>query len=160
MAGRANFGQISETEFSNLLQTLSATPKGRSFLDEYRRRFQPEDTLGLLESLHRIEATMGTVRDQLRPERIAGELLHIAMSLDIAIDGADTDPEGDDTARRFALADRARRELQTLAASLAGSTLELSLAADGGNAAENGAAPDAAAPDGAVYRLRDPASER
>jgi hypothetical protein len=42
------------------------------------------------------------------------------MTLDIAIEGAVIDPDGDETARRFALADRARRELATLAHSLRG----------------------------------------
>ena len=146
MAGRANSGKISETEFSNLLQMLSSTAKGRAFLDEYRRRFQPEDTAGLLDSLQRIEGTMGAVRDQLQPERIAEELLHVAMSLDIAIEGADANPEGDETARRFALADRARQELQTLAANLAGGADEIALVhPTDGAAAEKGG-----------YRLRDP----
>jgi hypothetical protein len=146
MAGRANSGKISETEFSSLLQMLSSTAKGRAFLDEYRRRFQPEDTMGLLDSLQRIEGTMGAVRDQLQPERIAEELLHIAMSLDIALEGADADPEGDETARRFALASRARQELQTLAANLAGGGDEIALvhSADGAAAEKTG------------YRLRDP----
>ncbi len=40
------------------------------------------------------------------------------MTLDIALDGAEADPEGDETARRFALVDRARRELQALSACL------------------------------------------
>ena len=48
---------------------------------------------------------MESVRDQLQPERIAGELQHIAMTLDIALEGAEADPEGDETARRFALVD-------------------------------------------------------
>ena len=59
MAGRKKLGPISEPEFDNLLQALSATTKGRSFLDEYRRRCQPAETLGLLESLSQIEATLG-----------------------------------------------------------------------------------------------------
>ena len=42
------------------------------------------------------------------------------MTLDIAIEGADINSDGDTTARRFALADRARRELATLAKTLAG----------------------------------------
>jgi hypothetical protein len=163
MAGRANLGNISETEFSSLLQMLSSTAKGRGFLDEYRRRFQPEDTLGLLDSLQRIEGTMGAVRDQLQPERIAEELLHVAMSLDIAMEGADADPEGDETARRFALADRARHELRMLAANLAGGVPQLSVvhpedaqAPDG----LNGGADGDATPGTPRYRLRDPAPER
>ena len=160
MAGRANFGQISEAEFSSLLQALSSTSKGRSFLDEYRRRSQPEDTLGLLESLQRIETSVGAVRDQLQPERIADELRHIAMSLDIAIEGAEIDPEGDETARRFALADRARHELQTLAASLAGGAAELAVIGNGDGTPQEDAARDRAARARATYRLRDPSAER
>lgn len=148
MAGRANFGKISEGEFSDLLEILSSTSKGRSFLDEYRRRFQPEDTVGLLDSMHRIEESMGTVRDQLRPERIAEELLHIAMSLDFAIEGAEADPEGDETARRFALADRARQELRTLASNLAGGPDEIALVHPASSAAADGTG---------GYKLRDPA---
>ena len=120
MADRKKFGPLSEPDFESLLQALSATTKGRSFLDEYRRRFQPAETFGLLQSLSQIEATFGSVRDQLQPERIAGELRHISMTLDIAIEGALADPEGDETARRFALCDRARRELAALSHSLAG----------------------------------------
>ncbi len=147
MAGRANFGTISESEFSDLLEMLSSTTKGRAFLDEYRRRFQPEDTVGLLDSMHRIEDSMDSVRDQLQPERIAEELLHIAMSLDFAIEGAEIDPEGDETARRFALADRARGELRTLATNLSGGPDEIALIHP-----TNSAAAEAAG-----YRLRDPA---
>jgi hypothetical protein len=120
MAGRKRFGPISEPDFNDLLQTLSATTKGRSFLDEYRRRCQPAETFGLIQSLSQIEATLGTVRDQLQPERIADELRHISMTLDIAIEGAEADPEGDETARRFALCDVARHELAALAHSLRG----------------------------------------
>jgi hypothetical protein len=118
MAGRNKLGPISEPDFKHLLQTLSATSKGRSFLQEYLRRHVPAENLRLLNSLAQIETTLGAVRDQLQPERIADELRHIAMTLDIAIEGALADPDGDDTARRFALADRARRELATLAHSL------------------------------------------
>lgn len=155
MAGRADFGQISEREFNSLLQALSSTSKGRAFLNEYRQRSQPEDTLGLIDSLQRIEGTMGAVRDQLQPERIADELRNIAMTLDLAIEGAAVDPEGDDTARRFALADRARHELQTLAASLAGGAPELVVVGDG-----DGATQEPAGQGQTSYRLRDPAEER
>ena len=120
MADRKKFGALSEPDFESLLQALSSTTKGRSFLDEYRRRCQPAETFGLLQSLSQIESTLGSVRDQLQPERIAGELRHISMTLDIAIEGAPIDAEGDETARRFALCDRARRELATLAHSLEG----------------------------------------
>ncbi len=120
MAGRKKFGPISEPDFDSLLQALSETTKGRAFLKEYRRRCQPTETLGLLDSLQRIESTMASVRDQLQPERIAAEIQHISMTLDIAIEGVEIDPEGDDTARRFALADRARHELATLAESVLG----------------------------------------
>ena len=120
MAGRVSLGQISESEYSNLLQALSATTKGRSFLTEHSRRDRPQDTLALLETLHRIESTIATVRVQLQPERIAEELKRIAMTLEIAIDGAASDPDGDETARRFSLVARARRELMSLAQGLAG----------------------------------------
>jgi hypothetical protein len=119
MAGRASFEQISEPDYSNLLQALSASTKGRRFLDEYRRRSRPDEALGLLTSLKRMEATIATVRDQLQPERIAEELLRVAMTLEIALDGAGADPEGSDSSRRFALVDRARLELASLARGLA-----------------------------------------
>lgn len=156
MAGQATFGRISEREFSSLLQALSSTTKGRAFLNEYRRRFQPEETLSLLDSLQRIEETITAVRDQLQPERIADELRHVAMSLGIALEGASADPEGDDTARRFALAGRARHELETLAASLAG-TPDLAIIADGGGPAPDGTE---APRDGVNYKLRDPSEPR
>jgi len=120
MAGRTSFGQISETEFSNLLKALSATTKGRSFLAEYRRRSRPEETFSLLEALSRIEATIGSVRDQLQPVRIADELQHIAVTLEIATNGLQADAEGSEAERRLALIERARCELAALAASLAG----------------------------------------
>ncbi len=118
MAGRKSLGHISESDFDSLLQALSDTTKGRSFLQEYRRRCQPAETLGLLDSLQRIETTMEGVRSQLQPERIAGELQHVAMTLDIALEGVEADPEGDETARRFALVARVRRELQALTQTL------------------------------------------
>jgi hypothetical protein len=118
MSGQKNFGRLSESDYSSLLQALSATTKGRSFLREYARRARPEETQGLLDSLQRIETTIEGVRSQLQPELIASELRHLAMTLDIALDGAVADPEGNETARRFALIQRAREELAALAASL------------------------------------------
>ena len=120
MTGRTSLGHITESEFSNLLGALSASTKGRSFLDEYRRRARPEETDALLGALHRIEATIATVRDQLQPERIADELHRIAMTLEIATGEAECDPEGDESARRMALVDRARMEIVVLAGGLAG----------------------------------------
>jgi len=119
MAGRTSFDDITESDFENLLRALSANRKGRAFLTEYRRRSLPEETSELLEALERIESTIGGVRDQLKPERIADELLRIAMLLEIAADGTTADPEGDEAARRMALVGRARLELSTLAGSLA-----------------------------------------
>jgi hypothetical protein len=119
MAAQTSFGQISESEFSHLLKALSATTKGRAFLNEYRRRLRPQETGSLLDALGRIETTIGSVRDQLQPERIADELRRIAMTLEIAADGAAADPEGDDTARRMALVNHACAEIATLAAGLA-----------------------------------------
>ena len=119
MPGRNKLERISELEFDDLLKALSGTTKGRSFLEEYRRRCQPSETLGLLNSLSKIETTMGEARSELRPDRIANELQHISMTLDIAIDGAQVDPQGSETARRFALVERARRDLVTLGRSLA-----------------------------------------
>jgi hypothetical protein len=118
MSGQKKIGHISEPEFADLLQALSATTKGRSFLDEYRRRSRPEETLGLIDSMSAIEKTLGAVRDELQPQTIVNELRHVSMTLDIALDGAAPDPEGDETARRLALVDQARRELETLAATL------------------------------------------
>ena len=123
MAGRANRGQISESDFSSLLAALSATAKGRAFLAEYQRRARPDDTVLLLGSLQRIEATIGSVRDQLQPERIADELRRVAMTLEIAIEGALSDTAGDENARRIALVERVRSELMSLAESLAGGTI-------------------------------------
>ena len=119
MAGHTSFGQISDGEFFDLLQALSGTSKGRSFLSEYHRRSRPEETGSLLEALGRIEATIATVRDQLQPERVADELRRIAVTLEIATDGAEADPAGDEAARRMALIERARLEIVALAAGLA-----------------------------------------
>jgi hypothetical protein len=115
MAGRSRFETISEPDFANVLQVLSATTKGRAFLQEYRQRSRPEETLGLLQALGQIEATLANVREQLKPERIADEVRHIAMTLDIALDGALVDDTGEEAARRFALVERARQELGALA---------------------------------------------
>jgi hypothetical protein len=120
MAGRASIGGISEAEFTGLLQALSSTAKGRYFLAEYRRRSRPEETVLLLDAMRRIETAMDCVRDQLQPERIAGELRRVAMTLEIATDGAHADPQGDEPARRMALIDRARQEIAVLAEGLAG----------------------------------------
>lgn len=120
MTGRNKRGPLSEPDFSNLLKALSSTNKGRSFLDEYLRRSLPAETLRLIDSLSVIQTTLGTVQDQLQPERIADELRHISMTLDIAIEGVKIDDEGDETARRFALVDRARQELATLSHTLRG----------------------------------------
>ena len=116
-----NSDQSASRISTTFYRRFPSTTKGRSFLDEYRRRCQPAETLGLLQFAvaDRGDAS-ATVRDQLQPERIADELRHISMTLDIAIEGATVDPKGDETARRFALCDRARRELATLAQSLAG----------------------------------------
>ena len=120
MAGRASIGQIDETDFSSLLQAISASPKGRLFLDEYRRRNRSEESAQLLDSMKRIETAIAGVRDQFQAQRLAEDLLNIAMTLDIALDGAAADPEGDDSARRFALIGRARLDLASLARGLAG----------------------------------------
>ena len=120
MAGREKFGRLSKPDFEILLQVLSSTTKGRQFLEEYRRQCQPAETQGLLNSLSQIESTFGSVRDQLKPEKIAAELRGIAMTLEIAVDGAPIDADGDETERRFALCDRARWELTTLADTLGG----------------------------------------
>jgi hypothetical protein len=170
MGRPANFG-LSETEFSSLLQALSSTTKGRRFLEEYRRRSQPEDTLGLLHSMQQIESALALVRNQLQPERIADELRRIGMALDIALDGAKADSAGDETARRFALIRHTRGEIEVLASSFAGgNTDEMDEIDDAGEADEEGKAVEAPSAfddestdeafllptDGIGYRLRDP----
>ena len=120
MGGQAGLGQLTEADFISLLQTLSGTAKGRFFLAEYRRRSRPEETFLLLDALQRIEAAMVGVRAQLQPERIADELRQVATTLEIAVDGANSDPRGDESARRMALVGRARTELVILAETLAG----------------------------------------
>ena len=120
MAGEARFGQIGEADFSQLLQALSATSKGRSFLAEYRRRCRPDDDSALLAALERIERSMTSVRDQLRPERIADELRRIAMTLEVATAGLDAGDDVDERTRRTELVNHARTELAALAAGLAG----------------------------------------
>jgi hypothetical protein len=118
MAGQAGLGQIAEADYSRILKTLSGTATGRAFLLEYRRRTRPEETNSLLGALVRIEDSIATVRDQLRPERLADELRYVAMTLEVAVEGAEADPEGDPAARRMALVEQARFELATLATSL------------------------------------------
>jgi hypothetical protein len=147
MAGQPHFGDISERDFSSLLQALSGTPKGRAFLAEYLRRSRPGETGQLFGSLHRIEARVAAIGAELQPRRIAEELRRIAMTLEIAIDGAALDPEGDEMARRMALVDRSRAELAALAAGLAGEIA--SSPARSGNPGD-GAAFDPGAPDPTV----------
>jgi hypothetical protein len=120
MGGETPFAQISDGEYSRLLETLSATKKGRGFLAEVRRRSRPKDVETLLRSLQLIERAIGSLRDQLQPERVADELRHIAMTLDIATEGMVADPEGTETARRVALVNHARSELSALARTFAG----------------------------------------
>jgi len=120
MVGRAFLGHIGESDFQKILQALSATAKGRSFLAEYGRRCRPEETFALLGALDRIDRSMASVRDQLQPERIADELRRIAMTLEIATESVDAPPDGDALARRMALVAHARTELAAFAAALAG----------------------------------------
>ncbi len=120
MAGRTDSGHITDSDFSSLLQALSASTKGRAFLAEFRRRSRPEATSTLIEALRRIEASIASVRDQLQPARIADELHRVSMTLEIAAEGAEADPAGDEAARRMALINRARLEISALAASLSG----------------------------------------
>jgi hypothetical protein len=144
MAGQPHFGDISERDFSTLLRALSGTPKGRAFLAEYLRRSRPEETGRLFGSLQRIEARVAAIGAELQPRRLAEELRRIAMTLEIAIDGASIDPEGDEAARRIALVDRSRAELAALAGGLAGEATPTSVVAHGG--AADGAAFDPAGP--------------
>jgi len=118
MTGRTRIGPISEADFAYVLDALTASQKGRAFLAEYQRRARPEETVSLLDSLGRIEATMGTIRDSLQPERIAGELRRVAGTLEVAMEGAAADAAGEEAAGRLALVAHARRELIALAASL------------------------------------------
>jgi hypothetical protein len=120
MGGETPFAQIGEDEYSRLLQTLSATRKGRAFLAEVRRRSRPEEIQALRRSLQLIQQAMNGLRDQLQPARVADELHHIAMTLEIATEGMVGDPEGTETARRIALVNRARSELSALAGTFAG----------------------------------------
>ena len=120
MAGRTNSQGINDVEFSRLMQALSATPKGRSFLGEYRKRVRPEETGSLLDALERIESTIAALRDQLQPERIADELRRIGVTLEFAIEAAGAGRDDGDTRRQLALVARARSELSALAEGLAG----------------------------------------
>jgi hypothetical protein len=118
--GETQFAQIGEGEFSRLLHLLSATKKGRAFLAEVRRRSRPQEIQTLRRSLQLIQQAIQGLRDQLQPARVADELRHIVMTLEIATEGMVADPEGTETARRIALVNRVRSELSVLAATLAG----------------------------------------
>lgn len=120
MAGRAITEPLSNAEYKVLLDALSATEKGRLFLDEHRRRNRPYESSTLLDSLKRIEGIVATIQEELQPEQLAEELLRVAMTVEIALDGVDSDPDGSDAARRFALIGEARMELVSLATALAG----------------------------------------
>ena len=120
MNGQMRLGEIDEAEFSRILQALSASVIGRAFLLEYRRRTRPQETCDLLDALGRIEGSLIGVRDQLQPERLADELRHVAMALEIAVEGAASDSDG--MPGRMMLVARARTDLLTLAESLAGRT--------------------------------------
>ena len=123
--GRAtSFGQIGESDFQNLLQALSATAKGRAFLAEYGRRSRPDETSALLAALERIERNVASVRDQLQPERIAGELRRVAITLEIATAGMDAGQNCRELSRRIELVVRARDEIAALAVGLAGRAVQ------------------------------------
>ena len=117
MVGQPVSGRLTDMDFSDLLQALSATTKGRLFLAEYLRRFRPQETRMLLEALQRIETTMASVRDQLQPERISAELRRLSTTLEIAISDSEFDTPGQ--AQRNALLNRIRFDLDILAESLA-----------------------------------------
>lgn len=116
MAGQPQSGRLSEPDFDDLLQALSATAKGRLFLSEYLRRFRPHDTRMLLEALHRIEAAMNVLRDQLEPERLAGELRRLATTIEIA--ASDASADAGDGQQRSALLRRVRSDLLVIAGNL------------------------------------------
>jgi hypothetical protein len=120
MSGETPFAQIGEREYSRLLQALSATRKGRAFLAEVRRSSRPQEIQTLRRSLQLIQQAIHGLRDQLQPARVADELRHLVMTLEIATEGMVADPEGTETARRIALVNRVRSELSVLAATLAG----------------------------------------
>lgn len=117
MAGQPQSGRLSEAEFDDLLQALSATTKGRLFLGEYMRRFRPQETRVLLEALQRIEAAMNVLRDQLEPERLAGELRRIATTIEIA--ASDTADGAGEVEQRRTLLARIRSDLLMIADDLA-----------------------------------------
>ncbi len=119
MAGRTNSHGINDVEFSQLMQALSASAKGRSFLGEYRKRVRPEETGSLLDALERLESTIAVVRNELQPERIADELRRIGMTLEFAVEAAGTAGDDGATRRHLALVARARSELSALAEGLA-----------------------------------------
>jgi hypothetical protein len=129
MAGRAVTDPLSDREYSVLLDALSATQKGRLFLEEYRHRNRPYESTTLMDSLKRIESIVATLQEELRPAQLAEELRRVGMTIEIALDGVDADPEGSDAARRFALIGQARAELAALASSLAGRAVARSDAA-------------------------------
>ena len=116
MAGQPQSGRLSDADFEDLLQALSATTKGRLFLSEYLRRFRPHDTRMLLEALQRIEAAMNLLRDQLEPERLAGELRRLATTIEIA--ASDNPGEPNDEQQRRALLSRVRSDLMLIAGNL------------------------------------------
>ena len=119
MSGQMRTEQFSETEFSDLLQALSATAKGRFFLAEFLRRHRPQETRMLLDALRRIEATVELLRDQLEPERLAREMRRIAGNLDIAAEDARQGCADQGDAPLAVLLARASADLEALADSLA-----------------------------------------
>ena len=91
MANAIQSGLLSEREYEALVKALTATAKGRAFLNEYVARARPEETRNLLDAVRQIEASLSVLREQLVPGRIAAELPRIA---------ADLQRSGDDNALR------------------------------------------------------------
>ena len=120
MAGHMQSEQLNEEDFSEILYALSATAKGRHFLAEHLRRYRPQENRMLLDALHRIEATVRLLRDQIQPERLASEMRRIASTLDIAVEDARETASSADDWRRGDLLARASADLTALALALTG----------------------------------------
>ena len=102
MAGAIESGLLSEREFDALIRALSATVKGRAFLQELSERSRPEETRNLLEAVRQVEANMSVVRENLLPAKLAQELHRIAGNLESEPDNNDHRDQAASDLRRIA----------------------------------------------------------
>ncbi len=117
MAGMAWPCELGDREYQEILDALSSTAKGRSFLSEYARRQRPADLKTLIASMRRLETHIALVRDELLPDSVPQELTDLAGRLASVARLCRSDAAQSELASL-------QMELRGLAAALAGAAAE------------------------------------